>query len=99
GRPDLPRDDVTRAEVEASDLARGNVDVVGTRKVVVIGRPQEAEPVGEDLQDTLTRDETVLLSLRLQDGENEILLAHRRRAFDVHVLGDGSELADLLVFE
>src|SRR5438093_9992720 len=99
GGADLSRDHVAGAKVEAADLAGRDVDVVRARQVVVVGRAQEAETVGEYLEHTLAADEDVLLGLRLQDGEDELLLTHRGRALDVHVLGDRREVADLLVLQ
>src|SRR2546428_8318939 len=99
GGTDLSGDHVAGAQVEAADLARRDVDVVGTGEVVVVGRAQETEAVGQDLEHALAADEAVLLGMRLQDGEDELLLAHGGRALDVHVLGDGRELGDLLVLQ
>src|SRR5438876_5904260 len=99
GGADLSGDHVAGAQVEAADLARRDVDVVGTGEVVVVGRAQEAEAVGQDLEHALAADEAVLLGLRLQDGEDELLLAHGGRALDVHVLGDGREVGDRLVLQ
>ena len=44
---------VAGAQGEAPDLRRRHVDVLGARQVVVVGRPQEAEAVGQDLQHAL----------------------------------------------
>src|SRR4029077_8690860 len=67
GRADLPGYDVTGAQVEAADLARGDVDVVRAGEIVVIRRPQKAETVREDLEDSLAVHEAVLFGLRPQD--------------------------------
>ena len=71
----------------------------GPGQVVVVGRAQEAEAVGQDLEHALAVDEAVLLGLRLQDGEDQLLLAHRRRALDVEVARELRELVDLLLLE
>ena len=55
-RADLARDDVAGAQVEAPDLGRRDVDVVGAGQVVVVGRAQEAEAVGQDLEHALAVD-------------------------------------------
>ena len=95
-RADLTGHDVAGAQIEAADLARGDVDVVGTRQVVVVGSAEEPEAVGQDLQHALAVDEAALFGLRAEDREDQLLLAHRRCALDVEVLGDLRELADLL---
>ena len=56
GRPDLAGDRVARAQVEAADLRRRDVDVVRTREVVLIGCAQEAEAVRQRLEHALGED-------------------------------------------
>ncbi len=56
GRADLALDRITRAQVESADLRRRHVDVVGAGQVVVVGRAQEAEAVGQDLEHALGED-------------------------------------------
>ena len=71
----------------------------GPGQVVVVGGAQEAEAVGQDLEHALAVDEAVLLGLRLQDGEDQLLLAHVRGALDAEALGDLRQLADLLLLQ
>ena len=99
GRADLPRDDVAGAQVEAADLARGDVDVVGTRQVVVVGTAQEAEAVGQDLEDALPAHRSVELGLRLENGEDQLLAPERRRPVDAHLLRQRGQVADLLLLQ
>ena len=75
GRTDLPGDGVAGTQVEAPDLRRRDVDVVGAGQVVVFRRAQEAEAVGQALQHAFGEDEAALLGLRLQDLEDQFLLA------------------------
>ena len=98
-RADLAGDDVAGAQVEAADLARRDVDVVRAGQVVVVGGAQKAEAVGQDLEHAFAVDEAVLLGLRAEDGEDQLLLAHVGGALDVEVLGDLRQLADLLFLE
>ena len=56
GRPDLAADRVAGAQVEAPDLRRRDVDVVGARQVVLVRRAQEAVAVGQDLEHALGED-------------------------------------------
>ena len=98
-RPNLARDRVAGLQVELANLRRRDVDVVGTRQVVVVGRAQEPEPVGQHLEHALGEDEAALLGLRLQDLEDQLLLAHAGGAGDVQVLGDLGELLDAHVLQ
>src|SRR5262249_40556000 len=99
GRTDLPRDHVAGAQVEAADLTRGDVDVVGTRQVVVVGTAQEAEAVGQDLEDALPADCSVELGLRLENGEDQLLAPERRRPLDAHLLRQRRQVTDLLLLQ
>ncbi len=93
-RPDLPRDRVAGLQVELAYLGGGNVDVVGARQVVVVGRAQEAEAVGQHFEHAFREDEPALLGLRLEDLEDQLLLAHAGRAGDLEILGDLGEVLD-----
>src|SRR6185436_9277907 len=95
----LAGDGVAGAQVEAPDLARGDVDVVRTGEVVVLRRTQEAEAVREALEHPLGEDEAALLGLRLEHLEDQLLLAHPRRAFDAQVLADLGQLGDVHLLE
>ena len=95
----LPRYDISGPQVEAANLAWGDIDVVGSMEVVRVGSSEEPETVGQDFKHTIRRDCTVLFCLRLQDGENEFLLTHRRDAVDVEVLGKLREFANALFLE
>ena len=98
-RTDLARHGVAGLQIELPDLRRRDVDVVGPRQVVVVGRAQEPEPVGQHLEHAFREDEAALLGLRLEDLEDQLLLAHARRAGDGHVLGDLGELLDAHVLQ
>jgi len=94
GRPDLAGHGVARTQVEAADLRGGDIDVVGPRQVVVIHGAQEAEPVGQGLQDTFSVDGPVFLGLGLQDSEDEVLAAHAACAGHVEFLGQHGQFID-----
>ena len=98
-RPDLARDGVAGLQVELADLRRRDVDVVGAGQVVVVRRAQEAEAVGQHFEHAFGEDEAALLGLRLEDLEDQLLLAHAGRAGDVQVLGDLRELLDAHVLQ
>jgi hypothetical protein len=87
GRADLARDRVARRQTETLDLGGRDVDVIGTREVVVVRVAQETVAVLEDLQHALGEDQPALLGLRLHDLEDQLLLAHGRRAADLERLG------------
>ena len=99
GRADLAGDGVAGAQVEAADLRRRDVDVVGAGQVVVLGRAQEAEAVGQAFEHAFGEDEAALLGLRLQDLEDQLLLAQTGGAGDAQVLGDLVELLDAHVLQ
>ena len=71
----------------------------GPGQVVVVGRAQEPEAVGQHLEHAFREDEAALLGLRLEDLEDQLLLAHAGRAGDGEVLGDLRELLDALVLQ
>src|SRR5271167_877710 len=71
----LPADGIACLQVELADLRRRNVNVVRTRKVVVIGRAQKAIAVRQDFQYSLREDMAFLFALGLKDLKNEVLLA------------------------
>src|SRR5204863_4951374 len=99
GRPDLARHGVAGVEVELADLRRRHVDVVGARQVVVVGRPQEAEPVGQRLEHAFGENQPALLGAGLEDLEDQLLLAHAGRARHVELLRDLGQRADAHVLE
>ena len=82
GRADLAGDGVAGAQVEAADLRGRDVDVVGAGQVVVLGRAQEAEAVGQALEHAFGEDQAALFGLRLQDLEDQLLLAQSGGAGD-----------------
>ena len=55
-RADLALDRVAGVQVEAADLRRRDVDVVGAGEVRRLGRAQEAEAVGQHLQHAVAED-------------------------------------------
>ena len=93
-RPDLSHDRVARAQVEALDLARGDVDVVGAVQVIPIGAAQEPVPFGEDLQHAFAAEHRVGVEQRLFDAEDQILLAEPRIVLNVEALGHRVQFRD-----
>ncbi len=99
GRADLAGDGVAGAQVEAADLRRRDVDVVRPGQVVVLGGAQEAEAVGQAFEHAFGEDQAALFRLRLQDLEDQLLLAQAGGAGDVHVLGHLVELLDAHILQ
>jgi hypothetical protein len=66
-RPDDARHGIAGVEVELADLRRRHVDVVGARQVVVVGRAQEAEAVGQRFEHAL-REHRAALSRHARAG-------------------------------
>src|SRR5204863_466504 len=93
-RTDLAGDGVAGAQVEASYLGGGNVDIVRPRQVVVVGGAEEPEAIRQDLEHALGEDETVLLGLGLEDLEDELLLPEPAQVLDVQIAGDLIQLGD-----
>jgi len=90
-RADLAFDGIARTQVEAPDLRRRDVDVVRPSQVVLIGSPQEAEAVLENLEHAFGEDLAVLGGLGLQDREEQILLSQARGIVDLHSLCEFSQ--------
>src|SRR6476646_63808 len=95
----LAADGVTGFQIEFADLRRGNVNIVGARQIVVVGRAEEAITVRKDFKDTFGEDVAFLFALRLQDLENQILFAHAAGAGEVERAGNFSQLGYVLFFE
>src|SRR5439155_999871 len=91
GLADLPLDHVAGAQVEAADLGRRDVDVVGPGHEGEVRAAEEPEPVGQHLQHAFGGDRGVAL-LRLQDVEDQLLLAERSRRLDAQLLRELEQL-------
>ena len=98
-RADLAGDGVAGVKIEAPDLRRRNVDVVGAGKVVVLGGAQEAETVGQAFEDAFREDQPRLFGLRLEDREDQVLLAHPGGVLDAVLLGNLRQFGELHLLE
>src|SRR6202044_3041082 len=92
-------DGVAGFQVELANLRGRNVDVVGTRQVVVIGGAKEAVAVGEDFENALGKDVAFFFALRLENFEDQVLLAESAGAGDFKGPRDAAEFSDVLFFE
>ncbi len=71
----------------------------GPGQIVVLRGAQEAEAVRQALEHALGEDQSGGLGLRLEDLEDELLLAQARGALDPEVLGGRGELGDRHLLE
>ena len=85
---------VTRTQIEASDLARAHVDVVGPGEVGTIRGTQEAEAVLQDLEHAFAEDALAVLGVRFQDREDDVLFARAGEILDAHRLAELHERRD-----
>ncbi len=96
---------VAGPQVEAADLRRGHIDVVGSGEVGEVRTPQEAEAVGQHLQRAVAADLHLLLGLLgrlglgLEDGEDQVLLLHGAGGLDVEVARQLGQLGHLQVLQ
>ena len=74
-RPDLAGDGVAGAQIETANLRGRDVNVIGTWQIVVFGCAQKAEAIGQAFENAFGEDQTALFGLRLEDFEDEFLLA------------------------
>ena len=87
GDADLALDHVAGVQVEAADLARRDVDVVGGRGEARVHVAQEAETVGQHFQHAVCVHQFTALGALLDDGEHQLLLAHAAGVFDLKRIG------------
>src|SRR5205807_882571 len=93
-RADQAGDGVAGAQVEAADLAGAHVNVVGTGEVGTVGGAQEAEAVLQDLEHTVAVDVLAIAGVRLQDREDDVLLARAGQTLQAHRFGLLDQLVD-----
>ena len=96
---DLAVEGVAGAKPEAADLRGRDVDVVGAGQVVRLRRAQEAEAVGQHLDDAFADDVDLLGRELLEDREHQLLLAHGAGVLDLLLLGEGQKLRRRLGFQ
>ena len=99
GRADLTLDGIAGPETEAADLARRDIDVVGTRQIVRLGRPQEAETVLEDFQHAVAGNDDIVFRELLQDREHHVLLAQGRCVLDLQLFRIGQKIGGRFLLE
>ena len=80
-------DHVARMQVEATHLARADVDVVCAGGVAGIWATQETKTVGQDFENAIGKHLFACARALFDDGEHELLLAHAARVFDFEFFG------------
>ena len=95
---DATVDGIARAQVEAFDLRRRNVDIVGAGEIVIVGRPQKTEPLGERFEHALAPNLAALSRLRLEYAVDEFLPAEVGGVFDVERGGFFEQLRNVHAF-
>ena len=98
-RTDQPGNRVAGAQVEAADLARGDVNVVRSREIARIRGAQEAETVLQDLEHAVAVDVLTLAGMGLQDAEDDVLFARAAHVLETHGLGQLHQVADGALLE
>src|SRR5690606_33719479 len=86
-RTNLSRNGRAGAQTKAANLARRNVNIVGARKVVIIGTAQKAETIGQNFERPLAVEQTVHFDPLFENLEYKILLLHGGGVFDVILAG------------
>ena len=94
-----PGDGVAGAQVEAADLARADVDVVRAGEIGAVRGAQEAEAVLQDLEHAVAVDVLAVPRVRLEDREDDVLLAGAGEVLEAHRLGELHELVNRLGLE
>src|SRR6185436_9867209 len=69
------------------------------RHVARLGRAQEAEAVGQDLEDAVAEDLLAVLGALLHDREHQLLLAHAGDVLDLQRFAHLDELGDVEGFQ
>ncbi len=98
-RANLADDGVTGTQIEATNLAGRDVDVVRAGQIGRIRGAQEAETVLENLQHAITGNFLAAFSVLLQQGENHVLLARTGHVFQAHLFGEFQQFGDRLLLE
>ena len=86
GPADFAFDGVASAQPEFADDLRRDVNIVGAREIIAVGRPQETKAIRHDFDGAGAGDFVAGVGRGLQNGENNVLLAQRRSVLDAEFL-------------
>ena len=98
-RAHLAADGIAGFQVKLADLRRRHINVVRAGQVVVVRRAQKAVAVGQDFEHALGKDVAFFFALRLQDFEDEVLLAQSAGTGQIQGPCDLGQLGDVLFFQ
>ncbi|CNU18297.1 Uncharacterised protein [Salmonella enterica subsp. enterica serovar Bovismorbificans] len=73
-------------------MAGGNVDIIRTGEVGAVCRTEETKSILQYLQHTVAKDIFATLCVLLQDGKNNVLLAHTGQVFQPHTFAESDQL-------
>ncbi len=93
---DKPFDGVAGAQAKAADLRGRDIDVVRARKIIGVGRTQEAEAVLQHLDDAVADDLDVAAGELFEDRKHQFLFAHDRSVFDFVFFGETKQFCGRL---
>src|SRR5205823_4282270 len=97
-RPHIAADRIARLEVELAYLRWRDINVIRAGEVVVIGRPQKSVTIGQNLQHAFSEDVPFLLTLRLQNLEDQVLLSQTTGAGNVKATRKLTKLGNIVFF-
>jgi len=92
-RADAAGDVVAGTQIETTDLRGRHVDIVRAGEVRLVRTAQEAEAILQDFQNAFAVDAAAGACMRLQDQEDDVLLARAGDAFlDAERVGECEEV-------
>ena len=97
-RADVAADGVAGLEVELADLRGRNINIVWAGQIVIIRRAKKAVAVGQNFQHALGEDVALFFALRLENLEDQVLLAEAAGAGDFKAARNAAEFRDAFFF-
>ena len=99
GRSYQAGDRVSGAQIEPADLAGADIDIVGAGQVARVRGAQKAEAILQNLQHAIAVDIFALAGMRLENAENDVLLARTAHVLKGHRLGELDQVTDRALFQ
>ena len=99
GRTNLAFNRIARAQTKAPNLARRDIDIVRTGKIVCLGTAQEAKAVWQNLQHAFAENGMIVFGQLFENGKHQLLFTERAGVFDFEFLGQGKKLRRGFLFE
>ena len=97
--PNLALDRIAGLQRKPPDLRRRYIDIIGTGQVIRIRRPQEAEPVLQDLDDAFADNFNVVCRKLLENSEHLLLTAHCAHILDLEFLTERGKFGRCLCLQ